>query len=283
MRRAARARGPLAEGRPRGFGIAAGLDPDVGARACAPLRGARLRVAVVERPPGGERARDRRRLRRRPRREPDVGVAVLALDRHAPGRRRGQARRGRHPARRACGSASAPGSPSARSASCARGSRRCGRALPQARADRRRRDGAEDVRARGRRGRRRVPQLDDAREGRLGARARARGRAEAGRPEPPPVFGYVRVAVGDGRRASACARRSPSTASCTRATSATSRRSRAGGDGRHRGATTRPRCRNALAAYDAIDHVVVRALAHADADSLGEVAEAAAPGRSSER
>jgi hypothetical protein len=32
-----------------------------------------------------------------------------------------------------------------------------------------------------------------------------------------------------------------------------------------------------LASYDAIDHVVVRALAHADADSLAKVAEAAAP------
>ena len=35
--------------------------------------------------------------------------------------------------------------------------------------------------------------------------------------------------------------------------------------------------RQRLAEYEAIDHIVVRALAHADAESLGAVAAAAAP------
>ena len=84
----------MAEDRPRGFGIAAGLDPDVGrevAQRCESLGYASLwsndhpaasgleTVAVfAEAAP-----------------QPDVGVAVLALDRHAPGGRRGEALRGR--------------------------------------------------------------------------------------------------------------------------------------------------------------------------------------------
>ena len=51
--------------------------------------------------------------------------------------------------RRGCGSGSAPGSRSARSASCARASTALRAALPADRADRGRRDGAEDVRAGG--------------------------------------------------------------------------------------------------------------------------------------
>ena len=143
----------------------------------------------------------------------DVGVAVMALDRHEPAGRRGEDRRGGHRPARGCGSASAPASPSARWASCARASRRCARRCRPGRADRGRRDGPEDVRAGGRRGGRRVPQLDDAREGAPGrASGSHEGAREAGRDEPPPVFGYVRVAVGRRRRGAAAARRSRSTA-----------------------------------------------------------------------
>ena len=101
------------------------------------------------------------------------------------------------------------------------------------------------------------------------------GAREAGR-EPPPIFGYVRVAVGPDAGA-----RLEKEESFYR--------------GLHQGyirhfealgappgsvgiaAVDPADVAPALAAYeDAIDHVVVRALAHADADSLGAVAEAAA-------
>ena len=104
------------------------------------------------------------------------------------------------------------------------------------------------------------------------------GAREAGRDAPPPVFGYVRVAVGADAEERLLQGGVVLPAVCTRATSATSRRS------------TRRRASVGIAARDpsevgprlaeyeaAIDHVVVRALAHADAESLGAVAEAAAP------
>ena len=48
----------------RGFGVAAGLDPEVARPLAAALRGAGLHVDVVERPPGRPRARDPGGLRR---------------------------------------------------------------------------------------------------------------------------------------------------------------------------------------------------------------------------
>ena len=105
------------------------------------------------------------------------------------------------------------------------------------------------------------------------------GAREAGRAEPPPVFGYVRVAVGPD-----APQRLLKEESFYR--------------GLHQGyirhfealdaapgsvgiaAADPGEVRARLAEYEtAIDHVVVRALAHADADSLGAVAAAAAPGR----
>ena len=213
----------------------------------------------------------------RPPPRPDVGVAVLALDRHAPPDVAAQSspRSGSRPTRLwlgiGAGLHEAPARRRARGARGAAGGPSAGRA------DRRRRDGAQDVRARGRRGRRRVPELDD-------ARRRPPGRASGCTRAPPRPAGRSRrpcsatcASPSATTRRSACARRSRSTGSCTRATSATSRRSarrRARSASRR---AIRPRSTQRLAEYDAIDHVVVRALAHADADSLGEVAEAAAP------
>ena len=64
----------------------------------------------------------------------EVGVAVLALDRHQPRGRRGEGRRARARARAGSGSGSAPASRTARSASCAKGWPRCARRCPTRRA-----------------------------------------------------------------------------------------------------------------------------------------------------
>ena len=141
-------------------------------------------------------------------------------------------------------------------------------------------DGPEDVRARGRRGGRRVPELDDARRrppGRASACTRARARPAGTSP----------------RRCSAtCASRSGRTPSERLLKEESFYRQLHQGYIRHFEALERragyrrrsPRATPSevgprLAEYEgAIDHVVVRALAHADVDSLGAVAEAAAPG-----
>jgi alkanesulfonate monooxygenase SsuD/methylene tetrahydromethanopterin reductase-like flavin-dependent oxidoreductase (luciferase family) len=109
------------------------------------------------------------------------------------------------------------------------------------------------------------------------ARARVHEGAEAaGRAQPPPVFGYVRVAVGGDaqerlRKEESFYRqlhhgyiRHFEALDAPEGTVGV-----AAGDAAEVG----PR----LAEYDAIDHIVVRALAHADAESLSKVAEAAAP------
>jgi alkanesulfonate monooxygenase SsuD/methylene tetrahydromethanopterin reductase-like flavin-dependent oxidoreductase (luciferase family) len=101
------------------------------------------------------------------------------------------------------------------------------------------------------------------------------GAAEAGR-EPPPVFGYVRVAVGDD--AEARLRKEESFyrqlhQGYIRHFEALGAPEGTVGIAARDPADVAPR----LAEYGAIDHVVVRALAHADAESLGRVAAAAAP------
>ncbi len=67
----------------RGFGVAAGLDPEIATPLGSSLRGARLRLRLVERHADGRRPRDPRRLRRG--HGPiDLGVAVIAIDRRTP-------------------------------------------------------------------------------------------------------------------------------------------------------------------------------------------------------
>ena len=103
------------------------------------------------------------------------------------------------------------------------------------------------------------------------------GAREAGRDEPPPIFGYVRVAVG-----ADAAERLLKEESFYRGLHQ--------GYIRHFEALDAPPGSVGIAARDAaevgprlaeyegaIDHVVVRALAHADVESLVAVAEAAAP------
>ena len=103
------------------------------------------------------------------------------------------------------------------------------------------------------------------------------GAREAGRDAPPPIFGYVRVAVGPGAEERLLKEES-------------FYRGLHPGYIRHFDALDAPPGSVGIAARDpsevgprlaeyetAIDHVVVRALAHADAESLGAVAEAAAP------
>jgi alkanesulfonate monooxygenase SsuD/methylene tetrahydromethanopterin reductase-like flavin-dependent oxidoreductase (luciferase family) len=103
------------------------------------------------------------------------------------------------------------------------------------------------------------------------------GAREAGRDAPPPVFGYVRVAVGADAEQRLLKEES-------------FYRGLHQGYIRHFEALDAPPGSVGIAARDpsdvgprlaeydaAIDHIVVRALAHADAESLGAVAEAAAP------
>jgi alkanesulfonate monooxygenase SsuD/methylene tetrahydromethanopterin reductase-like flavin-dependent oxidoreductase (luciferase family) len=112
------------------------------------------------------------------------------------------------------------------------------------------------------------------------ARARVQeGAAQADREEPPTIFGYVRVAVGEGAperllkeetfyrgyhqgyiRHFESLNAEPGTVGVA--------------------AHDKDEVQSRLAEYDgAIDHVVVRALASANAESFGKVAEAAAPER----
>ena len=109
------------------------------------------------------------------------------------------------------------------------------------------------------------------------ARARVHeGATAAGRTQPPPVFGYVRVAVGDDaqerlRKEESFYRQLHQ--GYIRHFEALDAAEGTVGVAARAGAEVGP----ALAEYDAIDHIVVRALAHADAESLSLVAEAAAP------
>ena len=115
-------------------------------------------------------------------------------------------------------------------------------------------------------------------EGAAWARDRVREGAErAGREVPPPIFGYVRVAVGEDAEERLLKEESfyrqlhqgyiqhfESLGAEPGTVGVAARDSETVGKG--------------LAAYaDSIDHVVVRALASANIDSLGRVAEAAAP------
>jgi alkanesulfonate monooxygenase SsuD/methylene tetrahydromethanopterin reductase-like flavin-dependent oxidoreductase (luciferase family) len=104
----------------------------------------------------------------------------------------------------------------------------------------------------------------------------AEGAREAGRESPPPVFGYVRVAVG----ADAAERLLKEESFYRELHRGYKRHFEALGSkpGTVGIAVVDPaQARSQLARYEPIDHIVVRALAHADAESLGAVADAAAP------
>ena len=177
----------------RGFGVAAGLDPEVArplAARCAELGydsiwsndhpGAKGLETLAEFAAAAPAV--------------DLGVAVIALDRTPPEEIAADIERlGLDPARLWLGvgagfSEEAADADARVAAGAARGAAR--------RPPRPRRDGPEDVRPRRRRVRRRLLQLDDPRVRRRRpreGRGRRRARPAATR---PPVFGYVRTAVG---------------------------------------------------------------------------------------
>jgi alkanesulfonate monooxygenase SsuD/methylene tetrahydromethanopterin reductase-like flavin-dependent oxidoreductase (luciferase family) len=264
-------------GRPRGLGVAAGLDPEIAAelaRRCDGLGYASVWSNDHPMASGLETAAYFHEASPRL----DVGVAVLALDRHTPDSIAAKAdHEGLDPARLWVGIGAgftkrplgvvreglaelrAVLPASARIAVAAMGPKMCALAGAEA-------DGVF------------LNWMTPARA----AWARARvleGAAEAGRELAPTVFGYVRVAVGDD-----AAERLLKEESFYR--------------GLHQGyirhfeelgaepgtvgvaAADPALVEGLLAPYEeATDHVVVRALASANIDALARVAEAAAPGR----
>jgi alkanesulfonate monooxygenase SsuD/methylene tetrahydromethanopterin reductase-like flavin-dependent oxidoreductase (luciferase family) len=263
----------VADARPRGFGIAAGLDPDVGrevAGHCESLGYSSLWSNDTPMGSGLETIAVFAEAAARP----DVGVAVLALDRHAPpdvavrvsetglepgrlwlGIGAGFTKRPLGVVREGLAALRAALPPDARILVAAMGPKMC--ALGGAEADGVFLNWMTPEKA-------------------AWARERVHeGAAEAGR-EPPPVFGYVRVAVGDD--AEARLRKEESFyrqlhQGYIRHFEALGAPEGTVGIAARDPADVAPR----LAEYGAIDHVVVRALAHADAASLGRVAAAAAP------
>jgi alkanesulfonate monooxygenase SsuD/methylene tetrahydromethanopterin reductase-like flavin-dependent oxidoreductase (luciferase family) len=261
--------------RPRGFGIAAGLDPDVGrelARRCGSLgytsmwsndhpMGSGLETLAVfaaEAP------------------SIDVGVAVMALDRHEPaptaehvralgiphqrlwlGIGAGFTKRPLTVVREGLAAMRAALPEGTRVVVAAMGPKMCAFAGAEA-------DGVF------------LNWMTPAKA--AWARERVHeGAREAGRSEPPPVFGYVRVAVGSDAQERLLKEESFYRGlhqGYIRHFEALDAPPGAVGIAATEASEVGPR----LAEYeDAIDHVVVRGLAHADADSLGAVAEAAAP------
>jgi alkanesulfonate monooxygenase SsuD/methylene tetrahydromethanopterin reductase-like flavin-dependent oxidoreductase (luciferase family) len=264
----------MADRRPRGLGVAAGLEPEIGATLAQrsadlgfasmwsndhPMSSGLETVAVFAQAASG----------------PDVGVAVLALDRHQPadvaaklgevgvdparlwlGIGAGFTKRPLGVVREGLAAMRAALPAETRLVVAAMGPKMCALAGAEA-------DGAF------------LNWMTPAKA--AWARERVHeGAAEAGRPEPPPVFGYVRVAVGDDAEARLLKEES-------------FYRQLHQGYVRHFESLYEPpgtvgiaardpaAVNERLAAYEALDHIVVRALASADADSLIAVAEAAAP------
>ena len=257
----------------RGFGVAAGLDPEIAGPLASTLRRPRLPLDLVERPPG------RRAVSKPWRRSPtgadaiDLGVAVIALDRHGPEAIAEKIAELGLPRERLWIGVGAGFS--AKPLTAMR------EALPQLR------DALGDVRLvlaamgpkmcalRRRRVRRRVLQLDDARLRRRGTRAR-RARAPArpaARRRPCSATSAPPSAT---TPSGAWPRRRASTATCTTATATTSpgSASRRGPSASRR--RTRAKRRRQLDAYEALDVPVVRGLASANLDAMAALAEAAA-------
>ena len=264
----------MPDGSPRGFGIAAGLDPDVAravAQRCESLGYASLWSNDTPIASGLETsavfAQAAPRL--------DVGVAVLALDRHAPpdvkaklsevgipphrlwlGIGAGFTKRPLGVVGEGLASLREALPPEARIVVAAMGPKMC--ALAGAEADGVFLNWMTPEKARW-------------------ARERVHdGARDAGRVEPPPVFGYVRVAVGEDaeqrlRKEEAFYRQLHQ--GYIRHFEALGAPEGTVGVAVRDASQVTPR----LDEYDAIDHIVVRALAHADAEPLGRVAEAAAP------
>jgi alkanesulfonate monooxygenase SsuD/methylene tetrahydromethanopterin reductase-like flavin-dependent oxidoreductase (luciferase family) len=264
----------MADEQPRGFGVAAGLDPDVArplAERCAELGYASMWSNDHPMASGLETAAEFARA------APglEVGVAVLALDRHQPadvaaklsevgldptrlwlGIGAGFTKRPLGVVREGLAAMRAALPSETRIVVAAMGPKMCALAGAEA-------DGAFLNWM--------TPQKA------AWARERVQeGTAQAGR-EPPPVFGYVRVAAGEGAGERLLKEES-------------FYRGLHDGYIRHFEALDQPpgtvgvaappeQIPGQLAGYEALDHVVVRALAHADLASLGAVAEAAAPVR----
>ena len=204
----------------------------------------------------------------------DLGVAVIALDRTPPEEIAADIERlGLDPARLWLGvGAGFSEKPLTRDA---RGAAGAARAAAR-RAPRPRRDGPEDVRPRRRQLRRRLLQLDDPRVRRRRPREGRGRRCDAGR-EAPPVFGYVRTAVGPD-----AAERLAKEESFYRDLHDGYRNhfDRLGEPEGTVGvaAADRGEAQQALAAYEAaLDTIVVRGLASAKVEAMTAVAEAAAP------
>ncbi len=263
----------MVDGRPRGFGIAAGLDADV-ARAVAERCESLDYASLWSNDHPGASGLETAAVFGGAAQRPDLGVAVLALDRHAPGdvakklgdvaitperlwlgigagftkRPLGVVREGIAALREVLPK-------NVRIVVAAMGPKMCALAGAEA-------DGVF------------LNWMTPEKAG--WARERIHeGARDAGRVEPPPVFGYVRVAVGEDaeerlRKEEAFYRQLHQ--GYIRHFEALGAPEGTVGVAARDASEVAPR----LAEYDAIDHIVVRALAHADTESLGRVAEASA-------
>ena len=230
----------MTDERPRGFGIAAGLDPDV-AREAALRCDALGYASLWSNDHPGASGLETVAIFAAAARRPDVGVAVMALDRHQPadiaekigevgiapprlwlGIGAGFTKRPLGVVREGIAALREVLPKNVRIVVAAMGPKMC--ALAGAEADGAFLNWMTPEKARW-------------------ARERVHeGARDCGRIEPPPVFGYVRVAVGDDA-AERLRKEEAFTGNCTRATSSTSRRSARRRERSASPCATRPRLR----------------------------------------